>query len=82
VTVSGPGGRWVDEWNWLQVVTKGPWGGHLSNSEVVDDQVAIVLRMSNESLGGDFLSGAVVDSATSCSECGLSAVGGGGDVCF
>ena len=56
MTFSWSSCRWCYQRNWFTVFVQSEWRCHLSNSKVIDDQVAVVSWMSDESLGWDFFS--------------------------
>ena len=53
----------------------GSWIPDLSNSEIINDFRTVVLWMTNESIGLDFLSRLVINGTGNCIVGGFSAVG-------
>lgn len=65
-----------NESDWLSEVVEGDWAGKSNDTEIVDDEGAVVSGMSDELGGGDSLTGSVVDITDLDGEVGaLLAVG-------
>ena len=50
-----------NELDWLSEVVEGDWAGKSNDTEIVDDEGAVVSGVSDELGGGDSLTGSVVD---------------------
>ena len=70
---------WVDEGDGLGVLVDDEWGGDAADGVVLDDLLRVVRRMTNEDVGLDLLTGAVVNGAGNNVVVGLTAMGGGGE---